>query len=279
MHSKSERVDTGSRSREGTLKSAPSHTGAPLVAPTAARPAYPPTARSRPFSGATRWCSRSAVHAAILSGDWQRLSLGSLAMNGIEGFSPLRPKTVVPLTGEERFHGSDLTVSDFWRWGFSDLRTNIVRGILAEYLVATAVGDPSPLRQAWDDFDVTTASGVRVEVKSSAYLQSWNQKQLSRIEFTGLTGRSWSAETNELAAERTLRADVYVFATHTCRVPDEYDPLDLAHWEFQLMTAAALERHGVRSVSKAFLAVHAPDVHRLDELARAIDAAYRAEID
>lgn len=69
---------------------------------------------------------------------------------------------------------------DFWRWTFSDLRTNIVRGVLAEYPVALAVGDPSPLRQAWDDFDVTTPSGIRVEVKSSAYLQSWRQRRLSQ---------------------------------------------------------------------------------------------------
>jgi hypothetical protein len=74
---------------------------------------------------------------------------------------------------------------DFWRWAFSDLRTNIVRGILAEFLVAQAVGDPSPLREAWDNWDVTTATSLKVEVKSSAYLQSWNQRKHSSIVFLG----------------------------------------------------------------------------------------------
>src|ERR1017187_7036003 len=123
----------------------------------------------------------------------------------------LVPKAAQRLTGDERFTGSPLTVADFWRWAFSDLRTNIVRGILAELLVAQAVGDPSPLREAWDNWDVTTASGVKVEVKSSAYLQSWNQRKLSSIVFSGLTGRAWSDDRNEREAERSLRADVYVF--------------------------------------------------------------------
>src|SRR4051812_26608404 len=97
----------------------------------------------------------------------------------------LIPKPVERLNGDEVLAGSALTVSDFWRWGFSDLRTNIVRGVLAEFLVASAVGDPSPLRCAWDNFEVTTPTGIRVEVKSSAYLQSWSQRRVSAIAFSG----------------------------------------------------------------------------------------------
>jgi hypothetical protein len=162
----------------------------------------------------------------------------------------LTPKDIEPLHGSDRLGAGELTVSDFWTWAFSDLRTNIVRGVLAEFLVAKAVGDPSPLRQAWDNFDVTTPSGIRVEVKSSAYLQSWRQREHSRILFTGLTGREWSDQTNELAEERTLRADVHVFATHTCRDPEQYDALDLRFWEFQVIGRRELERHGLRSVSR-----------------------------
>ncbi|MSO95749.1 MAG: hypothetical protein EXQ81_08155, partial [Thermoleophilia bacterium] len=44
---------------------------------------------------------------------------------------------------------------------------NTFRAVLAEFLVASAVGDPSPLRNAWDNFDVTTPSGIRVEVGTS----------------------------------------------------------------------------------------------------------------
>jgi hypothetical protein len=186
----------------------------------------------------------------------------------------LVPKPVRPLTGQERFSGDSSSVLDFWRWAFSDLRTNIVRGVLAEYLVARALGDPSPLREAWDNWDVTTATGITVEVKSSAYLQSWNQRKLSSIVFSGLTGREWSAETNELAADRTLRAQVYVFAVHTCREPDQYDPLKIEDWEFRVMSAAQLAEHGYRSVTLGFLDRHAPTIYGIDKLHQAVERAH-----
>ena len=166
----------------------------------------------------------------------------------------LDPKQAVPLEGSERFEGTDATVLDFWRWAFSDLRENIVRGVLAEYLVARAVGDPNSLRHAWDNHDVTTPGGTRIEVKSSAYLQSRRQRELSRIVFTGLVGRAYSYETNELEAEPSLRADLYVFALHKCQVPDQYDPLDIDSWEFYVVTVDQLREAGSpKSVSMAFL--------------------------
>jgi hypothetical protein len=193
------------------------------------------------------------------------------------GTSPLGwliPKPVRPLTGQEHFSSDPSSVLDFWRWAFSDLRTNIVRGVLAEYLVARAVGDPSPLREAWDNWDVTTATGIKVEVKSSAYLQSWNQRKLSSITFTGLTGREWSAQTNKLAAHRTLRAQVYVFAIHTCREPDQYDPLKIEDWRFRVMSAAQLAEYGYRSVTLGFLDRHAPTAYNLNDLAEAVERAH-----
>ena len=45
-----------------------------------------------------------------------------------------------PLSGDEHFLGLDATVRDFWAFAMSDLRMNNVRGYLAEFLVARAVG-------------------------------------------------------------------------------------------------------------------------------------------
>ncbi len=186
----------------------------------------------------------------------------------------LVPKAVERLTGGETFSGSTLTVLDFWQWGFSDLRTNIVRGVLAEFFVASAVGDPSPLRNAWDNFDVTTPSGIRIEVKSAAYLQSWKQRRVSKIVFTGLTGRTWSDESASLGAARELRADVYVFAIHTCREPEQYDALDLSLWEFRVLGVNALRKHSYRSITKRSLDSIAPSGLRLDELAQEIERTF-----
>lgn len=51
-----------------------------------------------------------------------------------------------------------------------------MRGLVAEYLVGLAldcVG--TSVRQEWDAYDLKTADGIRVGVKSSSHLQSWHQ--------------------------------------------------------------------------------------------------------
>lgn len=64
-------------------------------------------------------------------------------------------------------------LADFWSWACSDLANNTMRGLLAEYLVATALGAAAGTRTEWDTVDIRTSDGWRVEVKSTAYLQSW----------------------------------------------------------------------------------------------------------
>lgn len=99
------------------------------------------------------------------------------------------PSVTARLEGRERFCGLDATVADFWRWAFSDLRDNIIRGILAEFLVARAVGDERGQRIGWDNFDVLAPDGTRIEVKCSAFLQSWAQKRSSQLTFGRLSAR------------------------------------------------------------------------------------------
>ena len=57
-----------------------------------------------------------------------------------------------PLNPAEKFVNSDnsavsnKTMLDYWQWAFSDLVGNTDRGVLAEYLVAMAVGSEKPVR-------------------------------------------------------------------------------------------------------------------------------------
>src|SRR4051812_42833761 len=97
------------------------------------------------------------------------------------------------LSGDEPIRGADATLRDFWAWNLSDLRTNTVRSLLAEFLVAQVLGATCRPRVEWDPFDVLTPDGIKVEVKSGAYLQAWEQSRLSTVTFTGLNGRTWSA--------------------------------------------------------------------------------------
>jgi hypothetical protein len=194
-------------------------------------------------------------------------------MTGTGGFTP---PPVDRLTGDERFSGTDASVTDFWRWAFSDLRTNALRGVLAEYLVALALDVSDGTRVEWDGHDVTSADGVRVEVKSSAYLQSWSQSRHSRIVFTGLAARTWSPELG-YAAERTNNADVYVFAVHTCRDHAQYDMVDVDQWEFHVLPAKTVADLGTRSVGFATLLRHSNGPVAWCDLAEAVSQAALTE--
>lgn len=169
----------------------------------------------------------------------------------------LKPFPARRLLPSDRFCGSDATVLDFWAWGFSDLRSNTVRGILAEYLVAQALGVPGDgVRDAWDNYDVLASlpgsdgrhHDVRVEVKSSGYLQSWAQKSHSQLVFGRLTGFEFDATHNEYSTERRIRADVFVFAIQMCKDPAAYDMLALAQWEFWVCPAATVKDARARTV-------------------------------
>ena len=93
-------------------------------------------------------------------------------------------------TGSERFRSGEeslgFSVSDFWRWSASDLVSNTARGALAEFIVAKAIDAISEggVRGDWDPWDLTTEAGIKVEVKSSAYIQTWYQKEYSRPVFS-----------------------------------------------------------------------------------------------
>ena len=53
----------------------------------------------------------------------------------------LQPPPTRLLLGDEQIVGTPATVRDFWAWALSDLRTNTVRPMLAEFLgVGAALG-------------------------------------------------------------------------------------------------------------------------------------------
>ena len=73
--------------------------------------------------------------------------------------------------------GSTMTHLDkqeFLAWAYDDLLTNTTRGVLAEYIVATALGIRGTTRIEWDRYDLQI-DGIGVEVKSAAYVQTWEQ--------------------------------------------------------------------------------------------------------
>jgi hypothetical protein len=149
-------------------------------------------------------------------------------------------------SGAEPFHDggrpAGFDVLEFWAWSTSDLVTNTTRGVLAEYIVARALGIPtSGVREAWRAFDLLTDDGLRIEVKSAAYVQSWLQKRLSAIQFVVPKSLGWDADTNVIATEARRHADVYVFALLAHQDKATIDPLNLAQWEFWAVPTADLD--------------------------------------
>ncbi len=181
------------------------------------------------------------------------------------------PPRLRALDGSEAFAGLESSVIDFWRFAMSDLRMNNVRGYLAEFLVARAVGATGP-RVEWDAYDVLAPDGTRIEVKASAYVQAWAQRRPSRITFTGLTGRTWTPEGGS-AEEQTFNADVYVFAVQTAVDHDTYNPLDVHQWQFYVLPRQVLAGRGNRSISLATLKSLDAGPHHINALAEAITAA------
>ncbi|HNQ90549.1 MAG TPA: hypothetical protein PKM73_18195 [Verrucomicrobiota bacterium] len=150
-------------------------------------------------------------------------------------------------SGNEQFHAGgeaqDFSVLDFWRWSASDLLENTARGVLAEYLVARALGiSTEGVREEWGSFDLASDGGLKIEVKSAAYLQSWGQKKLSVIAFRVPRHQGWNAQRGEYNPEVKRHADVYVFALLAHRDKRTVDPLDVEQWRFYVLPAGVLNR-------------------------------------
>ena len=161
-------------------------------------------------------------------------------MESLASFSASRKTGAEPVMAAGRPVGA--TVADFWGWSRSDLLDNTERGVLAEFIVATALGIPTDgVREGWAAWDLTTPGGVRVEVKSAAYLQSWGpegtfQDPVQHPQDAGVgCGRRGFAD----VARR--HAQVYVFAllAHTGKAT--VNPLDLDQWAFYVLPTAVLD--------------------------------------
>ena len=139
---------------------------------------------------------------------------------------------------------ADFTLRDYWRWSGSDLLSNAQRGVMAEFLVARALGTAETPRLEWGAFDVLTREGHAIEVKSAAYWQSWPQARPSVIEFDiAPREQAWDPLTNETETydppRRTARA--YVFCVLGNPDRPSPDPLDVDEWRFLVLATSRLD--------------------------------------
>ncbi len=167
----------------------------------------------------------------------------------------------------------DFDLLDFWSWSTSDLVSNATRGRLAEFLVSKALGlSPNAVRQEWDAYDFKTTGGIKIEVKSAALIQSWRQRDFSKIQFTTKPTLGWDSDTNLQEKVAKRHADVYVLAFLFHRDQATLDPMDLAQWEFFLLSRKFLDSRtrSQHSITLPTLRKLGLQSYRYDQLAEAV---------
>lgn len=147
---------------------------------------------------------------------------------------------------------------DFLSWAYSDLCDDVNKGIFAEWLVAKILGIKSPRRYLWANSDLETSNGVRIEVKASAYWQSWkalnpdgSQKDLSKviiqpdnkIRFGGLVAKD--TIDNSKQEFGSLKSDYYCFCFNTEKNYEVWNAMDISKWEFYLVAAKDIQTKSV----------------------------------
>ena len=182
-----------------------------------------------------------------------------------------------PLDSQQRLFGvpgwTGATVGEYWRWAYSDIVGNTSRGLLAQFIVAKALGDLREVINVWASYDVVASDGTTVEVKSAAYLQSWRQTKYSRIQFGIAETWAWDPETGAFTGTGQRRqSDGSVFALLGEKDKAKVNPLDLRQWEFYVVSTSVLnaELGSAKSISLARLSRMSRSF-RVRELAAAVE--------
>jgi len=127
-----------------------------------------------------------------------------------------------------------LTMADFQHWAYSGFGSNASRSVLAEYIVATALGISDKLRN--DSMgSVLMDDGRRVKVSTAAYIQSCDEEHPERIAFNMACGNN---------------PDISIFCVYTALMADE-SPLNLDLWEFYVLPSEILNTalHGKQTIT------------------------------
>jgi len=147
--------------------------------------------------------------------------------------------------GNEKFQIENKTLkfelSEFWSWNQSNLIENRTRGILAEFIIKKALEIESDYRIEWDDFDLISNCGKKLEIKSAAYIQSWEQKKYSDIKF-GISPTTRTNDNPKYDGTKKRWSDFYIFCLLKNKDQKTINPLDLNQWTFFVLKTKILNK-------------------------------------
>lgn len=140
------------------------------------------------------------------------------------------------------------SILNFWSWAYSDLIQNMNRGAFAEFIVLKAMSSQCKesssrlnCRISMDAYDLLSPEGIRVEVKSSAYIQSWTDNRPAKISFRVAPAKAVDGRGNYSSASKCCRhSDVYVFCVWTAKSKSQ-NILDLSLWDFYVIATKTLD--------------------------------------
>jgi hypothetical protein len=92
--------------------------------------------------------------------------------------------------------------------------------------------------------DVDAPNGKTIEVKCCSYLQDWDQKEFSKILWSGLKAKKiyWSSAVGEFPTSAPdYKSDIYVLALFRHQEPETLDILDMDQWCFYVLPQAQLK--------------------------------------
>lgn len=160
-----------------------------------------------------------------------------------------REELLFPKSGLETFEldGDHLQIKmlDFWRWSYSNILYGTIRGDLAEYIVGTAILDSKSkpnykIRKDGDLVDFWLDENFKIEVKSSSYLQAWEQKNLSQIKFDIRPRQGYDFENHTPITEKNRHAHIYVFCVLSHTDIKTVNPLAIDQWRFWVLRTQAI---------------------------------------
>ena len=135
--------------------------------------------------------------------------------------------------------------TEFHRYAFSNFLDNVVRGSLGEYIVALALGitDDVPLN-SWETYDISYGN-LKIEVKTSGYVQTWPQKQRSTPRFGIQKREGYIGNTGNLDGIKARQANLYVFCLFTFQDFNDKEAaqkaiLNTEYWNFYVVPTIKL---------------------------------------
>lgn len=144
-------------------------------------------------------------------------------------------------SGYDELPGLDgKTLLDYWSWAYSDIIENVQRAVFAEFLVASALGLDAGSRVGWRSYDLLYGE-ARIEVKASAYIQSWHREKPSNIVFGVGKRLEMDDETTSYGSVAARNADIWVFALFEPQAHGDGDVVDARLWRFYVVRGRDLE--------------------------------------